>query len=529
LVLYQSHSSLGAISDTGEVERPTGPATPTSSTSVEPPGDCAAFWLDLQGRVTRWTTDCDELFGPLEQGAVGFPFAELFTEDDRELGIPDLALAQAHAAGAWDDLGWRIGPDGAHFWAASSVTLQRTPNGVPIGFRVLTYSLPGLTDMSSGGDLDADLSRLISIGRVAADVSHDIRNILTAIRGFAGLLERDLPAGGAAHHVWFELLTACDRGMALTGSVLHLGDPERPSESVDLGEVVRGSEKILQQVIRGAIELSVAVDDDLPLVRGSTADLELALMNLVVNARDAIEGTGSIHVSVRREDAVSSDVPRVVLSVEDSGTGMTAEVKERVLERFFTTKGAAGGSGLGLAIVRDTVHSAGGTIDIDSSPGTGTSVHVAFPPAATLAVTRGRDAGAEVTSERPHVLVHSSCGGLRECLVGFLEREGHVVVVQADHDGPSAWHDQALSADLAVMDLVLPSSTGPAVMAEFRARGGTGSAIFLSDSESAAASEMERVDPADRVMYAPFSPNRFRELVGELLSHSAPELKLSVH
>jgi signal transduction histidine kinase len=465
----------------------------------------------------------------------GFSFADLFSKEEQEAGIPGIALAQARAAGSWDDLGSRTRSDGISFWAASSVTLQRTPNEVPIGYRVLTCRLPEFTEFAEGVALNAELARLVAMGRVAANVSHDVKNILTAIRGFAGLLEPDLPVGGVAHHVWFELLKACDRGTTLTSNVLRLGAPESATDRVDLGQVVRESEAILSQVVPATVRFSISVEEDLPSVRGTVSDMEAVLMNLVVNARDAMEGPGSIHMSVARAVVASSEFPQVVLSVVDSGRGMTVEVRERVLERFFTTKGTTGGTGLGLAIVRETVHAAGGTIEIDSEPGRGTRVELAFPPV----VTGGFPGRAEVHSrakagagpalrQQPAVLVCCSREVVRDCAADFLRREGYSLML-ADPHAAGDWQSGALGADVVVMDLVLRGTTGPKIMADLRARGSTARAIFLSAQEPGADLRVPSVDPVDRVLHGAFSPERMRALVGEIVREDSAGERRAVH
>jgi signal transduction histidine kinase len=475
------------------------------------------------------------MFGWAAPLAPGFSFAHLFSEEDRAAGLPDLALAQARAAGSWDDLGSRTGPDGISFWAASSVTLQRTPNGVPIGYRVVTCRLPELSGFAGGAGLDAEFTRLVAIGRVAANVSHDVKNILTAIRGFAGLLEPDLPVGGVAHHVWFELLKACDRGTTLTSNVLRLGAPESATDRVDLGEVVRESEAILSQVVPATVRFSISVEDDLPPVRGTVSDMEVVLMNLVVNARDAMEGPGSIHVSVARAVVASSEFPQVVLSVVDSGRGMSVEVRERVLERFFTTKGTTGGTGLGLAIVRETVHSAGGTIEIDSEPGRGTRVELAFPPvviggspARTAARNRAEVGPRPTLHRQPAVLVCCSCDVVSDCTVDFLRREGYSLML-ADPHSTGDWQSSCLAADVVVMDLVQPAATGPEIMADLRARGSTARAIFLSAPEQGLDVDVSSVDPVDRLLSGTFSPERMRALVSEIVRDDSTGDRRAVH
>jgi len=361
--------------DEADVVRPPR-STPDASCPV---ADYAVFWLDLNGRVTRWSDEARELFGHASDEASGLRLHDLFVAEDRETGVPDRALELTREGGSWDGVGWRSRRDGESFWAATSLTVVRTPNGLDIGVMAVTRKLDAALTPHRGGP---DANRLVSLGRVASEVSHDVRNILSAIRGFACLLEQKLPPEGGSHQLWHELVKACDRGADLTERVLGVARPEaEPSSAVCLAEAVRALHPMLRQIVPARIEVELDLDEGVAAVAAQRHDIELAVLNVVVNARDAIRGPGRIRIALTSETGSSHDgSERVVLSVTDSGTGMSPEIQDRIFERFFTTKRVGEGTGLGMAVVRDAVREAGGSIEIESTQGAGTVVRLVFEP-----------------------------------------------------------------------------------------------------------------------------------------------------
>jgi signal transduction histidine kinase len=499
---------------------------------ANPRASYGVFWLDLQGRITRWTPEAALLYTRPDQSALGQHFRELFTEEDRREGRPERALEQARETGVWDDIGWKATGDRRRFWAASSVTLVRTPNEVPIGHMVVTRDLSTLSGTLTESP-DEGAARLMSLGRVASEVCHDVSNILTAIRGFAGLLERELVPGGMSHQVWFELLKACDRGTDLTSRALSAGsqgDSTGP-EDVDIAESLQSMSALLRQVLPNGISLSLAADPDLPPVRASRADLELAVMNIVLNARDAIVGSGTIWVSAHREcDTGTTQPQRVVLSVRDTGAGMTAAVRDRVFERFFTTRKSEGGTGIGLAIVRDTVQVMGGSVEIQSVPDVGTLVRLVLPVRTPLEVVRHRGAAPEERASGHKVLVCCGSTVLGGCVADFLRR-GRFSILEADDADCAAELCEEFADDiaLAIVDLSLPEMTGPDLAQRMRESGVATPVIFLADCTEASRCIAAGVEPCDRVLNAPFSPDQLGALVRELITDCDLPEAASVH
>lgn len=350
--------------------------------------------------------------------------------EDRRHGIPALILRHARDLGSWDGTGWRVREGDDPFWAASSVSLVRTPNGLEIGFMIVTRDLSQLRGYDNNAPED-DRARLVSLGRVASEVSHDVRNILAAIRGFASALERLDPTNSASGVVREELLKACDRGTLLTQRLLGVGaGGEASSEPTDLGALVRGAEPLLRQVLPARIDLRIRVEPGVPTVRARSDDAELALLNLVLNARDAIPAAGLIEVSVTGGASGGG-----VLTVRDSGVGMTGEVLARCRERAFTTKGSADGSGLGLVIVQEAAREFGGSFRIESEPGVGTSAQLGFRGVGAASADEKGAASSVAAGPSAVVLLWRSSSLATELLTGIFKRNGWPVVVVDTSDG----------------------------------------------------------------------------------------------
>jgi signal transduction histidine kinase len=226
----------------------------------------------------------------------------------------------------------------------------------------------------------AEHRRLEALGRLAGGVAHDFNNLMTAVIGYTGLVADSLPEDDARRADLREVDRAATRAGELTQQLLAFArrrviDPQ----AVDIGELVRGFTRLLAPLLGTTVRLTVTIHDPLPAARVDPLQFEQVLMNLAVNARDAMPMGGELTVSVAPTSTISGD--RVRLTVRDTGTGMPPEVLEKIWEPFFTTKPLGRGTGLGLATVHGIVHQAGGEIAVESTVGVGTAFHVTLPPA----------------------------------------------------------------------------------------------------------------------------------------------------
>jgi hypothetical protein len=232
-------------------------------------------------------------------------------------------------------------------------------------------------DLSERRQLEAALrhaQKIEALGRLAGGVAHDFNNLLTVISGFTTLLLNAHPTGDIDHDLLQEVKGAADRGAAITRQLLALSRKQVLQPKVlDLNQTIEAIKSILERLVGDEVELSVSLDQQLPLVFADASQFEQVLLNLAANARDAMPHGGEFAITTRAQQE------RATIVVGDSGEGMTRETIDRVFEPFFTTKDDGRGTGLGLSIVHSIVEQSGGTIQVDSELGRGTTFTLSLP------------------------------------------------------------------------------------------------------------------------------------------------------
>ncbi len=388
----------------------------------------AHFWVDAEGRVERWSAGAAALFGREAPGVLGRPLDVVLAEG-RSPGMWTRIRRCLHRHGRWEDVGWRARADGSRFWGRCVVDTCRSLEGEPAGWLVVVRSLES-EEALRAPVADGSALRLQSLGRAASGMVHDLSNILMAIECFAGLVEADLPEGARARQVMGQLLDAARRGMRLSRGVLDMGADDAP-DGVDISECVLQMEPLLRALMHPGITLVCDVPEDGPVVAARARDIELMLLNLVVNARDAVESDGVVEVAVERTTVGGRGL--VTLSVRDSGTGIPDQVRDRVFDARVTTKGHGEGTGLGLAMVLEAVRASEARLELHSSPGAGTAVDVIFPLdevelGAGLSGSEGGAQGEGRRSTARRVLLHESLtDGVRRPLGLLIGRHGYQV------------------------------------------------------------------------------------------------------
>ncbi len=315
--------------------------------------------------------------------------------------------------------------------------------------------------------------KMEAVGQLAAGIAHDFNNLLTAIQGYGELvlasMDDDDPRRGDA----MEIARAADRAAQLTNRLLTFSRRERArTELIDVSALVLGLESLLCRTLGEQVDLRLALAPSLPPVVSDSGELEQVLLNLAVNARDAMPLGGVLTISTEGLELDAGLARRhpellpgryVRLSVADTGLGMTADVKARALEPFFTTKERGYGTGLGLATVWGIVSQAGGALELDSAHGDGTTVSVILPAGAVGAPSPGvlSSASAPVQTGGETVLVVEDEPSVRELISRILSEHGYRVL--ATGDGAEALalverHEAPL--DLLLTDVVLPAVSG---------------------------------------------------------------------
>jgi nitrogen-specific signal transduction histidine kinase len=330
--------------------------------------------------------------------------------------------------------------------------------------------------------LEAELrqsQRLEALGQLAAGVAHDFNNLLTAIHGFGEILAARLTDDGLRRDA-DEVVQAAERGAALTRQLLAFGrrDDATPAP-LDVSELVLGLEALLRRTLGEQVELVLDLGARLQPVLADRGQLEQVLLNLALNARDAMPGGGRLRIATDCIDRAylapgghELDAERIVrLVVSDTGVGMSQEVQARAFEPFFTTKERGRGTGLGLATVWSIVSRASGALSLHSAEGQGTTVTVLLPAAeAAAAVDEGEDDRGAVDGGAETVLVVEDEEAVRRLTCRILSDHGYRVLSAAD--GPEALDVAALHpgpVDLLLTDVVLPSMNGVELAARMAA------------------------------------------------------------
>ena len=372
-----------------------------------------------------------------------------------------------------------------------------------------------------GRDAERELrqaQRMQVVGQMVSGVAHDLANILTAIQGFS-----ELAADGAPDHtraVIREIQATADRGTALARKLLAVGRArDTRASSLDLNACVAEVETLLRRVVGPDLEIRTHLDFGVPRINAVVSDIEMVLLNLVLNARDAIQGPGSIEIRTGSEPAQADEPwPHVVLSVSDSGMGMDEETLERVFEPFFTTKDEGVGTGLGLAVVADVIRDLGGQISVASAPGRGTTFTIRMPAPDEIPLDPRPTVQPDALGGTETLLLCDDDPGIVRMLSSALRRVGYSVVeTHGPHEAIAAFHERDGEVDLLVSDVMMPELTGEALLAQLR-MGQPGLKAVLLTGYTEDGLQERGVGLGDgRVMQKPFSPEELRRVVRDVL------------
>jgi two-component system, cell cycle sensor histidine kinase and response regulator CckA len=384
-------------------------------------------------------------------------------------------------------------------------------------------------DVTDRRRLEAEVQRtqkMDTVGMLAGGVAHDFNNVLTGIQSAAAMARLELPRGHAAEGDLAEIERQCQRAAALVRQLLAFARKQPLARrTLNLNEVVLDVESLLRRVIGENVRFGVELQPDVWNVSGDSAQLEQVLMNLCINARDAMPQGGRL--SVRTNNLVSSSelatrtrsVPGkryVVLSVEDSGTGINPRTLERIFEPFFTTKAPGRGTGLGLAVVHGIVRQHDGVIEVDSIPGTGSTFSVVLPAVESDAISAPSGTFAAAQPGSGTLLVVEDDASVRQGMVRMLERSGYRALAAADGEAALAVLEQS-AVDLVLLDAVLP---GLSALDTYRAllsrRPGTPVLLVSGYSEAMLDATLRR-ELAGRFLQKPFTLEGLQESVHGIL------------
>jgi len=352
--------------------------------------DYAIYMLDPNGRITSWNPGASRLKGYEEAEILGEHFSRFYIDEDRAAGLPTLALAAAAKDGRFEGEGWRVRKDGSRFWANVIVDPIRNPAGELVGYAKITRDLTERRE----AQLSLEKSREVlfqsqkteAIGQLTGGIAHDFNNLLTAIIGSLEIARRRATDPTVIRLV-DNALSAAERGSSLTHRMLVFARrQELKSQPVDIVALVHGMADLLERSLGPSVRIETRFPLSIPLVNTDSNQLEMALLNLAVNARDAMPQGGPLMIAARPETvALPHDRLQpgqyVCLSLTDTGEGMDEDTLARAIDPFFTTKEAGKGTGLGLAMVHGLAEHSGGRLILRSEKGRGTTAELWLPVA----------------------------------------------------------------------------------------------------------------------------------------------------
>ena len=437
--------------------------------------DYAIYMLDATGKVASWNAGAERFKGYAAYEIIGRHFSTFYTAEDRATDLPARALRTAASEGKFEAEGWRVRKDGTRFWAHVVIDPVRNQEGELVGYAKITRDLTerrlAQQRLEETREALFQSQKMEAIGKLTGGVAHDFNNLLTVVIGSLELVQKRLHNDPLSAKLLKNAMQAAQRGSTLTQRMLAFARrQELKPEVVDIPTLVLGMTDLLNH----SLSADVAVGTNFPAaIRPVMVDpnqLEMAILNLAVNARDAMPNGGSVTIAADEETLGHhnrlglKEGSYVRLSVSDDGAGMDSATLERALEPFFTTKGVGKGTGLGLSMVHGVVEQSGGRLFLESRVGEGTRVSLFFPVRENGAETDGHPPGAgdplASASGRLSILAVDDDALVLLNTVAMLEDAGHRVVPA--HSGRQALDilSKGDHFDLLLTDQLMPGMTG---------------------------------------------------------------------
>jgi PAS domain S-box-containing protein len=441
--------------------------------------DYAIYRLSPEGRVVSWNPGAERFKGYKAHEILGEHFSRFYTEEDRAAGLPERALEVARTEGRIEREGWRVRKDGTRFWAHVVIDPIRDPSGRLLGYAKITRDLTerkrveealkvSQRQLEEAREQLYQAQKMEAIGQLTGGIAHDFNNLLMAVLGSLELVSKRLPTDDKAQRLIENAVQGAERGISLTRRMLAFARrQDLKIGSVNLKETVDGMIELLTPTLGPLISIQNWVSPDLPPAKTDQGQFETALLNLVVNARDAMPNGGTITVGATEKDIREAGTGLahgryVCLTVTDTGEGMDTETLARAVEPFFTTKGVGKGTGLGLSMVHGLAEQSGGKLTLASSPSHGTTAELWLPTTS----------GEAATAVERQSLPRRSPGGVLHVIAvdddplvlmntaAMLEDLGHIVTEARSAADAIALIRTGTPVDVVVTDHAMPQMTG---------------------------------------------------------------------
>lgn len=399
--------------------------------------------------------------------------------------------------------------DGSYFWGHLTVSIVHDAGGNPA---FLIAMLEDISERKRAAEQLRESEKMEVIGRLAGGIAHDFNNLLTGILLYCDLLASELDAGGRQRKLVDEIRMAGEQGAALTQQLLAIARKQTPQRRpLAINELIRSTENLLRRLIGEQIELTSRLSQKPAIVVADPAQIRQVLLNLVLNARDAMPQGGRIRISTYHRVLPGTSEPAVGLAIDDNGCGMDETTRARLFEPFFTTKQEGHGTGLGLSTVQRIVAESGGMIEVKSSVGRGTRMEVILPS------PKGTTKKGKFTADshkRQSILLVDDHNTARVSMRRLLQEAGYSVFWASN--GPRAeevFTEHAADIDLLLTDRAGDGMNGLSLAEKLRCRKQELKVLFIAGNEDK--NKMEDLQTA--TIQRPFTGHILIEHIRKLL------------
>lgn len=443
--------------------------------------DYAIYMLAPDGRLTNWNPGAQRIKGYFPEEVIGKHFSMFYTPEDREAGEPQRTLDIAVRDGRFENKGWRLRKDGTRFLAHVVVDPIWGDTGTLLGFAKITRDITEVTlaqqTLEQTREALFQAQKMQAIGQLSGGIAHDFNNLLTVILGNLEIVRKRVGDDTKIIRLLDNATQGALRGVSLTQRMLAFARrQELKTEPVDIPNLVLGITGLLRSSLGPSVVLETRFTEETELVLADVNQLELAVLNLATNARDAMPHGGNIVISARTEE-VGNELRfarmkgrYVCLSVSDTGEGMDETTLGSAMDPFFTTKGVGKGTGLGLSMVHGFVEQLGGRFILKSQKDKGTTAELWLPVATSGSVVK--PAQEEVASPVPRLCVlvvdDDSLVLTSTCLL--LEDLGHRVISAVSGALALKAFDSEQTIDLVITDMAMPQMNGAELARTIRSR-----------------------------------------------------------
>ena len=483
---------------------------------VEGVHDYAIYMLDREGRISNWNSGAQLIKGYSSEEIVGEHFSRFYTEDDRTAGEPQRALETALREGKYEREAWRVRKDGSLFWANVVIDPIFDENRQHIGFAKITRDATerkkAEEELEAARAALAQSQKLQALGELTGGIAHDFNNLMTVISGSADFLLRGAEISAEKRKQYLQaIVDTSARATELTNQLLAFGrrQPIKP-EVIDLNVRLDAFVEVLSRMLGSRIQVELELAPGIARVEVDSAQLETALLNAAINARDAMPGGGRLTIATA--SITEGDARLVRISLADNGLGMPQRVLERAFEPFFTTKDVGKGTGLGLSQIHGFAAQAGGRAEVISKEGEGTTVSILLPATDKEAADAPQDSEPTEFPKGLCVLLVEDNEQVRQFAEDLLRDLGCDVIAAAD--GKEALELlETKPVDLLFSDVVMPGISGIELARQAR-RLKPGLPVLLATGYS---DEVARGGPEFEVVPKPYRPQELGRAIAAVL------------